>query len=63
MANTFPQLHIQFVFAVQYREALIHSAWKNACINITSNQKAQNARLPGEARINDNQFTESLFAW
>ena len=28
MANTYTQLHIQFVFAVQYRAALIHKAWK-----------------------------------
>lgn len=28
MANTFTQLHIQFVFAVQYRTALIHIDWK-----------------------------------
>ncbi len=28
MANTFTQLHIQFVFAVQYRESLISNNWK-----------------------------------
>jgi putative transposase len=28
MANTFTQLHIQFVFAVKYRAALIHKNWK-----------------------------------
>jgi putative transposase len=28
MANSFTQLHIQFVFAVKYRQALIHSSWK-----------------------------------
>lgn len=28
MANSYTQLHIQFVFAVKNREALIHSAWK-----------------------------------
>lgn len=29
MANTYTQLHIQFVFAVKYRRALISDAWKN----------------------------------
>jgi putative transposase len=28
MANTFTQVHIQFVFAVKYRAALIESTWK-----------------------------------
>lgn len=28
MANTYTQLHIQFVFAVKYRKALIQKAWK-----------------------------------
>jgi putative transposase len=28
MANTYTQLHIQFVFAVKYRRALIENAWK-----------------------------------
>ncbi len=29
MANTYTQLHIQFVFAVKYRAALIHTSWKD----------------------------------
>lgn len=29
MANTYTQLHIQFVFAVKYRLALIHPSWKD----------------------------------
>ena len=29
MANTYTQLHIQFVFAVKYRAALLHKAWKD----------------------------------
>lgn len=29
MANTYTQLHIQFIFAVKYRAALIHKAWKD----------------------------------
>ncbi|WP_394342842.1 transposase [Mucilaginibacter terrigena] len=28
MANTYTQLHIQFVFAVKYRGTLIGSEWK-----------------------------------
>src|SRR5437868_11847314 len=28
MANTYTQLHIQYVFAVKYRRALIEKAWK-----------------------------------
>ncbi len=28
MANTYTQIHLQFVFAVKYREALILTAWK-----------------------------------
>jgi len=29
MANTYTQLHIQFIFAVKYREALIHDLWRS----------------------------------
>lgn len=28
MPNTYTKLHIQFVFAVKYRAALIHQEWK-----------------------------------
>jgi len=28
MANSYTQLHIQFVFAVKYRQALIQKEWK-----------------------------------
>ena len=28
MANTYTQIHLQFVFAVKYREAMIHKSWK-----------------------------------
>ena len=28
MANTYSQIHIQFVFAAKYRQALIHESWK-----------------------------------
>jgi len=30
MPNTYTQIHIQFVFAVKYREALIQKAWKES---------------------------------
>jgi len=29
MANTYTQIHVQFVFAVQYRASLIHETWKD----------------------------------
>jgi REP element-mobilizing transposase RayT len=29
MTNTYTQIHIQFVFAVKYRNAVIESSWKN----------------------------------
>jgi REP element-mobilizing transposase RayT len=29
MANTYTQLHVQFVFAVKFRTALIQKTWKN----------------------------------
>ncbi len=29
MPNTYTQIHIQFVFAVKFRKALIHNSWKD----------------------------------
>ena len=29
MANTYSQVHLQFVFAVKYRERIIQKSWKN----------------------------------
>jgi REP element-mobilizing transposase RayT len=29
MANTYTQIHIHFIFAVKYRQAVIHTNWKN----------------------------------
>ncbi len=29
MANTYTQIHIQFVFAVKYRDGVIHASWKD----------------------------------
>jgi putative transposase len=28
MPNTYTQIHLQFVFAVKYRKAMIHASWK-----------------------------------
>ncbi|MFT4061304.1 MAG: IS200/IS605 family transposase [Edaphocola sp.] len=43
MANTYSQLYIQFVFAVKYRQALIHKDWEERLrmyiTGITQNQK------------------------
>ena len=43
MANTYTQIHLQFVFAVKFRGGLIKSAWKDELYRyitgiITSNQ-------------------------
>ncbi len=29
MANTYTQIHLHLVFAVQYRASLIHETWKD----------------------------------
>ncbi len=29
MPNTYTQIHIQFIFAVKYREGVINSSWKD----------------------------------
>jgi REP element-mobilizing transposase RayT len=29
MANTYTQIHLQFVFAVKYRAAIIHKSWRD----------------------------------
>ncbi len=34
MPNTYTQIHIQFVFAVKYRAALIDPMWKERLHNI-----------------------------
>ena len=28
MANTYTQIHLQFIFAVKYRDGIIHSSWE-----------------------------------
>jgi putative transposase len=46
MANTFTQIHIQFVFAVKYRQCLIQSTWKNELYKyITGIVQKQNHKL------------------
>ncbi|MDB4303252.1 IS200/IS605 family transposase [Desulfosarcina sp.] len=46
MANTYTQLYIQFVFAVQNRDSLIHSSWKDELYKyITGIVKNNNHKL------------------
>ena len=46
MANTYTQIHIQFVFAVKYREGLIHSSFKEELYQYISGIiKANNHKL------------------
>ncbi len=46
MANTYTQIHIQFVFAVKYRNGLIHSSFKQELYQYSSGIiKAQNHKL------------------
>ena len=46
MANTFTQIHLQFVFVVKHRQAMIHSSWKDElCKYITSIIQSNNHKL------------------
>ena len=46
MANTYTQIHIQFVFAVKYRDGLIHSSFKEELYQYISGIiKANNQKL------------------
>lgn len=46
MANTYTQIHIQFVFAVKYRNGLIHSSYKKELYQYISGIiKANNHKL------------------
>ena len=46
MANTYTQIHIQFVFAVKYRSGLIHSSFKDELYQyITGIIKANNHKM------------------
>ena len=37
MANTYTQIHIQFVFAVKYRNAVIEEKWKSNLFGVIGN--------------------------
>jgi putative transposase len=37
MANTYHQMHIQAVFAVKYREAVIHASWRKDLFAVIGN--------------------------
>ena len=37
MANTYHQIYIQTVFAVKYREAVIHKDWKSTLLGVIGN--------------------------
>jgi len=37
MANTYHQIYVQFVFAVKYREAIIHKSWRPALLSVIGN--------------------------
>ena len=37
MANTYHQIYLQFIFAVKYREAVIHNTWKPKLQSVIGN--------------------------
>jgi putative transposase len=46
MSNTFTQIHIQFVFAVKYRECLLHKKWNDELYKyITGIVQKQNHKM------------------
>ena len=54
MANTYTQIHIQFVFAVKYRDGLIHSSFKEELYQYISGIiKANNHKLLAIKRMSD----------
>ena|SRR6187401_1482618 len=54
MANTFTQIHLQLVFAVKYRAALIHKSWKDELYKyITGIVQGNNHKLLGINGIED----------
>ena len=54
MANTYTQIHIQFVFAVKYREGLIHSSFKEELYQYISGIiKANNHKLLAISGMSD----------
>lgn len=54
MANTFTQIHIQFVFAVKYRQCLIQKPWKDELYKyITGIVQKQNHKMLAINGISD----------
>jgi len=54
LANTYTQIHLQLVFAVKYRAALIHKSWKDELYKyITGIIQANNHKLLGINGIED----------
>jgi len=54
MANTYTQIHLQLVFAVKYRAALIHKSWKDELYKyITGIVQGNNHKLLGINGIED----------
>jgi len=37
MANTFSQVYVQCVFAVKYRDAIIHKEWRHTLLGVIGN--------------------------
>jgi putative transposase len=37
MANTYHQMYIQVIFAVKYREAILHKEWRNDVFGVIGN--------------------------
>ena len=42
MANTYHQIYLQFIFAVKYREAVIHKTWKSELQSVIGNLITEN---------------------
>ena len=54
VANTYTQIHLQLVFAVKYRAALIHKSWKDELYKyITGIVQGNNHKLLGINGIED----------
>jgi len=61
MANTYTQLHIQFVFAVKYQASLIQKEWKDKLHGyITGMSTKRPYRTPTSIRIYP---THEVFRW
>ena len=38
MANTYSQVYVQWVFAVKYRDAIIHQEWRQTLLGVIGNR-------------------------